>query len=240
MEPSAAPPTAWVEMTVAATILFGSLARGDYSEGSDTDLLMVNLDDETRHVSVGHLSLFLYPWRQLEQDARDGDLFVCHLVCEAKSLIDPDKYLLKLQSAFEFRSSYQDDIVRAVEFGWYLVRFGGELNSKLLAKRTLWCIRTILIARSAERRDPVFAPQQLAEQTLLASTRDLLRNRRRQRDDKVVRDALRQFLEHEVPDRRALGDADRDAFLIKFAATSNKVALQTLRQEEKSQVGYLE
>lgn len=227
-------------MTVAATILFGSLARGDYSEGSDIDLLLVNLDDETRHVSVDHLSLFLYPWHQLEQDAREGDLFVCHLVREARSLLDPDKYLPKLQSAFEFRSSYQDEIVRAAEFGWYLVKFGSDLNSKLLAKRTLWCIRTILIARSAERREPVFAPQQLAEQTQLASTRDLLRNRRRRRDHTTVREALRRFLENELPDHRALEYADRTAFLNKFAATSNKVALQTLLQEEKSQAGYME
>src|SRR5918994_1083983 len=99
-------------MAVAATLLFGSLARADHSEESDTDLLMINLDEETRHVSVGHLSLYLYPWRQLEQDARDGDLFVCHLVREAKPLVDPGNYLPKLQGAFRFRRSYQDEICR--------------------------------------------------------------------------------------------------------------------------------
>ena len=80
-------------MAVAATLLFGSLARNDHSEGSDTDLLMINLDDETRHISIGKLSLFLYPWNQLEQNARDGDLFICHLVREAKPIIDPHNYL---------------------------------------------------------------------------------------------------------------------------------------------------
>ena len=144
-------------MAVAATVLFGSLARGDQSEGSDTDLLMVGLGDETRHVSIGHLSLFLYPWAQLEQDARDGDLFVCHIVREAKPLIDPDNYFLKLQQAFQFRSSYATDIERASDFAWFLVSFGAELNPYLLEKRSLWCVRTILIARSAERRDPIFA-----------------------------------------------------------------------------------
>lgn len=145
-------------MAVAATFLFGSIARGDQSAGSDTDLLMVNLKDETRHVSIGHLSLFLYPWHQLKQDARAGDLFVCHLVCEAKPLLDPDSYLPKLRAAFAFRSTYQDEINRATDFGWYLVKFGGDLNSQLLAKRALWCIRTVLIARSAERRDPCLCP----------------------------------------------------------------------------------
>ena len=116
-------------MVVVATLLFGSLARTDHAEGSDTDLLMVSLDRETRHVSVGHLSLFLYPWHQLQQDARDGDLFVCHLAREAKPLIDPDNCLAKLQSAFQFRSSYQGEIDRATDFGMYLARFGDELNS---------------------------------------------------------------------------------------------------------------
>jgi hypothetical protein len=109
---------------------------------------MVSLDKDTRHVSVGHLSLFLYPWPQLQQDARDGDLFVCHLVREAKPLIDPDKYLVKLQSAFRFRSSYQSEIDRAVEFGMYLARFGDELNSTLLTKRALWCSEVNMVQSS--------------------------------------------------------------------------------------------
>ena len=161
-------------MPVVAILLFGSLARADQSEGSDTDLLMVNLDNETRHISVGRFSLFLYPWLTLERNARNGDLFVCHLVREAKPLFEPDGYLPKLKNAFQFRSDYMAEIGHATDLGWYLVRFGHEVNSHLQAKRALWCIRTILIARSAERRNPVFAPQLLAEQTQSIAGRDLL------------------------------------------------------------------
>ncbi|MFZ5682445.1 MAG: hypothetical protein ACOY91_22135 [Pseudomonadota bacterium] len=225
-------------MVVVATLLFGSLARADHSEGSDTDLLMVSLDKDTRHVSVGHLSLFLYPWHQLEQDARAGDLFVCHLAREAKPLIDPDNYLAKLQSAFQFRSSYQGEIDRARDLGMYLVRFGNEFNSTLLTKRALWCIRTILIARSAERRDPLFAPQRLAENTQSAAARDLLTNRHIHRESAAVRERLRSFLEEETRSNGILEAADREHFLERFDATSNKVALQTLRQEQQSRVGY--
>lgn len=226
-------------MAIAATLLFGSLARADQSEGSDTDLLMINLDDDTRHVSVGHLSLFVYPWRQLMQDAQRGDLFVCHLVREAKPLIDPDSYLTKLQETFEFRSTYEDEIGRAMDFAWYLALFGDDLNSSLLTKRALWCIRTILIARSAERRVPVFAPQRLAEETRSAAARELLSNRHRPREDAAVRQLLRSFLEAEVPSDGNLTSADREAFFERFSATSNKVALQTLRQEEDSRAGYI-
>lgn len=225
-------------MAVAATLLFGSLARADHAEGSDADILMINLGGETRHVSVGHLSLFLYPWQTLEQDARAGDLFVCHLVREAKALIDPDDYLPKLRGAFQFRSTYHNDIRLAADLGWYLVRFGDELNASLQAKRALWCIRTILIARSAEQRDPVFAPKRLAERTRSEPARDLLCHRRQPYADAILRASLRSFLEDEAPLDPSLEHADRDTFLKKFAATSNKVALRTLKQEEESRTSY--
>ena len=226
-------------MVIAATLLFGSLARADLAAGSDTDLLMINLEEEKRHVSVGHLSLFIYPWHQLEEDARSGDLFTCHLVEEAKPLVDPDDYLSRLRHAFQFRQSYQDDIERASDLGWYLVRFGDELNSALLAKRALWCIRTVLIARSAERRAPVFAPRQLARQTSSKPARELLYARHHRRDDDSLRKALRAFLETETASASSLARADESVFYSRFAATSNKVALQTLKQEKESRESYI-
>lgn len=227
-------------MSVVSTLLFGSLARADHSAGSDTDLLMVSLDESTHHVSIGHLSLFVYPWFQLQADARDGDLFVCHLVQEAKPLLDPEDYLAKLRSVFRFKSSYRDEIERAIDFGMYLVRYGDEINSALLTKRALWCIRTILIARSAEKRAPVFAPHRLAELTHSSEGSDLLTNRRISRDSTTVRLYLHKFLQVETVLDRALETADRTIFVERFIATSNRVALQTLRQEERSRAGYFE
>ncbi|WP_143276007.1 hypothetical protein [Brevundimonas diminuta] len=199
---------------------------------------MINLEDETRHVSVGRLSLFIYPWRQLEHDASLGDLFVSHLVHEAKPLVDPDDYLLRLQQAFSFRENYQDDIQRAADLGWYLVHFGDDLNVALLAKRVLWCVRTILIARSAERRAPVFAPHRLAEKTGSEAAREILLRRHDQRDGTIIRRLLRSFLEAEGPLPGDSDDPSRAKLVERFVATSNKVALQTLRQEEDSQSDY--
>ena len=225
-------------MPVVAALLFGSFARADQSEGSDTDLLLVNLDGETRHVSVGQLSMFLYPWKKLEQDSRNGDLFACHLVREAKPLFDPDGYFPKLKEAFRFRPDYMAEIAHATDFGWYLARFGEELNPHLQVKRALWCIRTILIARSAERRDPVFAPQLLAEQTRSVAGRSLLASRRGARDHSQVRLWLRVFLEEEAAFDPFYELADRRTFIERFRKTSNMVALQTLQQEEQSRAGY--
>lgn len=200
---------------------------------------MINLENETRHVSVGHLSLFVYPWRQLEQDAQSGDLFTCHLVQEAKALMDPEDYLAQLRRIFRFRPSYQEEIDRASDLGWYLVLFGDDLNSALLAKRVLWCVRTVLIARSAEQRTPVFAPQELAKRTQSQPARDLLICRHHQRNDDSLRKALRTFLETELPSTPPPISADRSMFFNRFVETANKVALQTRKQEDQSRAGYL-
>jgi hypothetical protein len=226
-------------MPIAATLLFGSLARADHSEGSDTDLLMIGIGEEKRHVSIGHLSLFLYPWSRLEEDARAGDLFVCHLAREAKPLIDPDGYLAKLQQAFQFRATYAAEIARASDLGWFLISFGAELNPQLLTKRALWCVRTILIARSAERRDPVFAPHRLEELTSSVSARELLRNRHGGRDEAAIRRSVREFLIEEEVGDRSLEHADRATFVKRFEATSNKVAIQMLRQRRENEASYM-
>jgi predicted nucleotidyltransferase len=226
-------------MSITAILLFGSLARADQSEGSDTDLLMITGDDETRHLSVGHLSMFLYPWRRLKLDAQDGDLFVCHLVREAKAIFDPDGYLLKLREAFQLRSDYRREIAQATDLGWFLTRFGGGLNSALQAKRTLWCIRMILIARSAESGDPAFAPKILADQSKSTFARELITRRHERWSDEAMRHSLRQFLEEEATTEPFHKQADQATFIKRFTWTSNKVALQTLQQEERSQAGYV-
>lgn len=226
-------------MAVAAVLLFGSLARGDQAEGSDTDLLMINTEDETRHFSRGRVSIFLYPWHQLKSDGGNGDLFVCHLAQEATAIFDPEDYLTKLKGAFRFRSSYESEMKHAADLGWFLARFGANLNLDLQAKRTLWCIRTILIARSAELRKPVFAPELLAEQTKSEATRQLLLERHHRRDPLALSRSLRTFLEDETAVDPFHQEADERSFKQRFIDTSNRVALKTLEQEAHSLTGYV-
>ena len=225
-------------MSVVATLLFGSASRGDQSEESDTDVLMITHDDVTHHVSVGSLSMFFYPWKILEDYALNGDLFVCHLTRESRPLFDPDGYLSRLKEAFMFRSDYAAEIGHATDLGWYLVRFGDDLNTRLRGKRALWCIRTILIARSAERRDPIFAPQLLAEQTRSVAGRDLLTCRNDSQAYTDLGHRLSLFLREETAFDRFNEQADREAFIKRFLATSNNVALKTLQQEEDSKAEY--
>lgn len=225
-------------MSITAILLFGSLARADQSEGSDTDLLMITTDTQTHHVSVGKVSMFLYPWLQLKQEAQQGNLFVCHIIREAKAIFDPDGYLSRLKEAFQLRTNYGNEISQATDLGWFLVRFGSELNSALEAKRTLWCIRTILIARSAETGHPVFSPKILADQSASKFAKELLARRHARQSDEAMRHCLRLFLEEQETPEPLHTDGDYAAFVQRFASSMNKVALQTLRQEALSQSGY--
>ena len=138
----------------------------------------------------------------------------------------------------QFRADYAAEIAHATDLGWYLARFGEELNAHLCAKRALWCIRTILIARGAERGHPIFAPQLLAEQTRSAAGRNLLTRRHSARDGVEVRQSLRLFLEEETTSDVFSKQADRSTFIERFRATSNEVALKTLQQEDHSQADY--
>ena len=79
---------------ISAILLFGSRAREDNGRGSDTDLLLISPPGTPQHKSIGHLSMFFYPWEKLTNDAREGDLFVCHIVREAKPVFDFDSVSL--------------------------------------------------------------------------------------------------------------------------------------------------
>ena len=183
--------------------------------------------------------MFLYPWNKLESDADKGDLFVCHLAQEAKPIHDPENYLPKLKEIFRFRSNYESDRKKAVDLGWFLARFGTNLNLELQAKRTLWCIRTILISISAERREPVFAPQVLAQRTKSDAARRLLLERHDPRDSIELSQFLRAFLEEESSVDRFHKLANEAEFKQRFIDTSNRVALKTMDQEAQSLAGYM-
>lgn len=219
-------------MSLDALWLFGSHARADGTNASDVDLLAVTHNEKTRHVCESNLSLFLYPWSILQDDARNGGLFVCHLALEAKSLFDPDDYLSSLKDAFKYRSDYSTEIAHATDLGWYLVRHGKRMDSGLLARRALWSIRTILIARGAEQREPLFAPLLLAEQTQSIAGGELLRNRHCKRSNSEIRRSLRLFLEEETPLRSSSKLLERGDFIERFRSTSNGVAMSTLQQQE--------
>ena len=217
-------------MTISAVVLFGSRARGDHDAGSDVDLLFVTGEPRPRHHAVSHLSLSLYPMDKLLSQAADGDLFIFHLVSEAQPIYDPSGELIRLRAAFTFRASYDRDVAQASDLGWLLSRFGDALpNDGLVNRRIAWCVRSILIARAAEQRRPVFSPSGLAEFSQDIAVEALIRQK--SASHPPGRDtlcSLRQFLEgwgkpDPVP-RAHTADEYRQV----FALTNNHVAQGTL------------
>ena len=214
---------------VSAILLFGSRAREDNSRGSDTDLLLVSPPGAPQHKSIGHLSMFFYPWEKLKFDARDGDLFVCHIVREAKPIFDPLSQLDQLRSQFRLRTSYAREIAQARDLGWFLDRHAGALSSNVVVRRMVWCIRTILIARLAQRGTPVFAPLELA-MAAPAAAADLLADRHQRRLDVTMRQRFRQFMMQEGASPALPSEATIDDYRSLFLRTGNKVGLQTIER----------
>lgn len=214
---------------VSAILLFGSRAREDNSRGSDTDLLLIGPPDAPRHKSIGHLSMFFYPWQTLTADAREGDLFVCHIVREAKPVFDPLGQLDQLRSQFRLRTSYAREIEHARHLGWFLDRHAAALDSYLVVRRMVWCIRTILIARHAERGTPVFAPSALAA-TAPSTAADLLADRHQHRLDITMRQRFRQYIIQEGGKPALPSDAAVEDYRTFFTLTGNKVGIQTIER----------
>lgn len=78
-------------MTQDSIALFGSRARGDCDQHSDTDLLLVSdrlIDREKNVFANGGLSVSSFTWVQFETMASNGSLFLQHLKQESVLLSD--------------------------------------------------------------------------------------------------------------------------------------------------------
>ncbi len=220
---------------VSAILLFGSRARDDHGRGSDTDLLLVSPPGTPQHKSIGHLSMFFYPWDKLTADARDGDLFVCHIVREAKPVFDPLDQLDELRSKFRLRKSYAHEIAQACDLGWFLDSHGGALNAPMVVRRMVWCVRTITIAQLAEHGRPAFAPTELAAASPLAA--GILVNRHQRRLDVAMRQQFRQYLMQRGGSPALPHEATLEDYRALFVRTGNKVGLQTIERGIKPPEG---
>ncbi|OAP38436.1 hypothetical protein AU381_22995 [Sinorhizobium glycinis] len=216
-------------MSIEAIFLYGSWARGDQGEKSDKDLLMVTNEARGYHVTDGHHSMTYYPLSTLKEKAVLGDLFVYHIVLEAKSVLDPNDVLGLLRGLFKPKASYQAEIAHGADMGWFLVHHHHSLSEGLAAKRIAWSVRTILIAKSAMRGRPVFAPGKLAAFSGFNGTELLIATRHGSFSEETI-GALQSFLEFEGL-RDPLGPpASENVWRHHFAQTKNFVGVQLLKR----------
>lgn len=223
---------------INSVLLFGSRARGDHERGSDTDLLMITSSGSPKHKSIGHLSMFFYPWCKLLSDATEGDLFVCHVAMEGKSIFDPSHRLDKLRANIRVKASYDREVSWASDLGWLLDRHADALAPGMVAKRMLWCVRTILIARTAEQGQPEFSPAKLAIASPSRAVSELLLERHQRRTDALMRRRFRAFLASDAKAPPLAHDATTDEFLDLFLRTGNEVGLRTLRGRHAPDAAY--
>jgi hypothetical protein len=173
--------------------------------------------------------MFFYQWEELIRDACDGNLFVCHIVREAKPVFDPLKQLEQLRNAFQLRTSYAHEIAQASDLGWLLDRHAAALSPGVVVRRLVWCVRTILIARRAERGAPVFATAELAAGAGEAVS-ELLAHRHQRRLDISMRQRFKHFLAKEGCSPPLATEATVEDYRALFTRTGNKVGLQTIER----------
>lgn len=228
-------------MAITAIALFGSLARGDQDAQSDTDLLMITTENSPRHVKDGSLSLSFYPFDDLLSRAQNGDLFVCHIVSEARAFYDPSAELEQLRAAFRLRTSYEEEITHASDLGWFLYEFGeGIVTPSLVSRRIAWCVRTILISRSAEKAAPVFSASALAAFAGSDTVLHLIKQKTDEQTTAQTFEDLRWFLSNFANERPFAGKPDMEAYFLLFCQTSNQVALGTWKTHTQTQIDYVQ
>lgn len=150
-------------MAITSMALYGSRARNDHSSDSDTDLFAITNDDRYQMVFHGTTNIACYPRELAMSRAEGGDLFFLHIVREAIVMYDQDSSFEEMQSAFKLRKTYKDDISRAAELGKALLLNIDSFNNYFfINKRLAWCLRTILIALSAQQQTPVFSAKELS------------------------------------------------------------------------------
>ncbi|WP_225768531.1 nucleotidyltransferase domain-containing protein [Inquilinus sp. Marseille-Q2685] len=226
-------------MMLVAAFLFGSRARCDHKASSDIDILIVTKESSHDHANFGNLSITIISHSDLEVQAKRGDLFVWHIVAEATPLYDPNDYLPDLRSKFILRSDYDDVVSHASELAWYLIRFGKRLGDERLAnRRVAWCIRTILIARSAERGLPAFSASALAA---FAGDAEIASVINRKGDRWLARETLeglKYFIEKFGRPEPLPWPCPESKYIAMFVDHGNKVALGTLRSARGNLILY--
>jgi predicted nucleotidyltransferase len=210
-------------------VLFGSRARGDHVEDSDVDLLALVSDGAPAFVTRPGITVSCYPLDQVLRRARSGDLFALHVVAEGKVVYEREPVFARVQRAFCYRSDYEREIRMAANVGWFLlhhcdpavdgVRFNGRVS---------WCTHTLIVARAATQRQPVFSATGLGAFADSNAVALLIRSKHRPTVDpallEMFRSVLKEFGGPEPPALATLAAEGR-----RFEAVKNPAGVVAVR-----------
>ena len=213
---------------VKALMLFGSAARGDNNDLSDTDLLAVTEGGVPYSLKNGTVEVQHIPVKSLTSMAISGDLFAIHLALEGKVIFDNDLVFRDFRENLRIRKSYTNEREKAGELGWFLQKFGKDYSNHLLVNRRIaWCVRTILISLLVEDGRFVFSPLGLARSFPEIEVETLISLRRSDARKPRKYVELERFLRKtqiEPPEKTKKLDYKR-----RFDETGNSIAISTLK-----------
>lgn len=146
-----------------ALMVFGSAARGDEEALSDIDILQLTSGYRPSY-RAGNLNVSVYTPNSLTKVAKNGGLFVLHLITEGIVLEDPKLALAKCLEQYSPPRSYEplrQDLRRAIQLlnvspGFYSAHW--ERCHSL----ALFILRSFLYAQVAEAGNPSFSIRRIA------------------------------------------------------------------------------
>lgn len=159
-------------------ILYGSCARNDNQKDSDVDIFALCDDMYYNMIIKSKINIAKYPLELAINRAKNGDLFVLHILEEGKVIYDSSQYYQKLKSNFKYKNNYSEEIHKATEVSCYLLSLGSSVENYFLFNKALaWCVRTILIAKSTEQKKPLFSAKELGDFSNLSYVYDLIKSK---------------------------------------------------------------
>lgn len=229
-------------MAILSLSIYGSRSRGDHSESSDVDLFAITNEKYYKMVVNGITNIACYPKSLAVQRAGEGDLFMLHLCEEAKELYHSDYSLSQLKDEFRYKNSYSHEITCASHLAWYLIDFNsGVRNALLINKRIAWCVRTILIAKSAETRNPVFSTNGLVEYSGMQNVYNLIDLKDSHEFNLNSVTLLKDFLKSNGLKRPSVTIKSTKSYQDLFLMTNNIMGIKTLEAIDRdgSLCGYI-
>lgn len=218
-------------MSILATALFGSRARGDGSDRSDIDILVWEAGGHPRQIRDGIVSYAFYPEDDLLAMARRGDLFAAHLALEARELHDPGGRLEALRRTYRPPADYGPQISAASDLAWFLVDAGEVLAPSIFNARAAWCGRTMAMAKAAQGGIPVFATERLATELREPLLPRIVGDKDRPDRDADAAERLAELASRLGAARPLQGEAATAAgYADHFGRTGNGFALKTMRR----------
>ncbi|MFE8147193.1 nucleotidyltransferase domain-containing protein [Brenneria goodwinii] len=216
-------------MAILTLTIYGSRARGDYTNSSDIDLFAITDEDHYRMVIEGETNLACYPKDLAEQRAMNGDLFILHICSEAKEIYGDGFYFNCLKNSFKYKLNYHQEKCNAAELAWSLIDLSSKFrNVLLLNRRIAWCVRTILIASAAESREPIFSKESLVEYSGNKLVDELITLKDSSIFNRACINELENFLLSLGFYRPTLPNISLNTYRDRFVVTNNEMGLKTL------------